>query len=124
MMKWLTILFALFILAVILLADFGYLEKPLRIMHSFPLGDKIGHFVLIGILSFLVISSLIQALPGDAPKHVALNAGLMLAFVFTVEEVSQVPIRGRDASMADLSANYAGILVFSLLAWASNKKRR
>jgi len=123
-MKWLAILFTLFILLIILFADLGFLNGPQRVMKSLPFGDKIGHFALIGTLSFLVISSLIQALPQQDPKQVAVIAGLILLFIFTVEEASQGPIRGRDASLADLSANYAGILVFSYLAWISNNKRR
>jgi VanZ family protein len=123
-MKWLAILFTLFIFLIILFADLGLLEGPIDVMDSLPFGDKIGHFLLIGMLSFLIISSLIQALPKWDPKRVAIVASLILLFIFTVEEASQGPIRGRDASLADLSANYAGILFFGCIAFMVNKKRR
>lgn len=122
-MKWLAALFAVFILAVILLADFGYLREPLAALHAFPFGDKLGHFGLIGILSFLVISSSIQAVPARGPGLVAAVTGLILLVIFTAEEASQVRIHGRDASLADLSANWAGIVAFGFLAWLTNRAR-
>ena len=123
-MKWLTILFTLFIFLIILFADLGFLGGPFRIIDSLPFGDKIGHFMLIGMLSFLIISSLFQAFPARDPKRMAIAAGLLLLFVFTVEEASQWPIAGRDASLADLLANYAGIVFFGCIAFFVDKKRR
>jgi VanZ family protein len=123
-MKRLAILFTLFIFLIILFADLGFLDGPLRVIDSLPLGDKIGHFILIGTLSFLIISSLFRAFPARDPKQVAIAAGLILLFVFTVEEASQWPIAGRDASFADLFANYAGIVFFGCIAFFVNKKRR
>ncbi len=116
-MRWLTLLFAAFIVAIIVLADMGHLPWPLRSIEQIPYGDKIGHFVLIGILGFLVISTLFQVLPNRDPKRVAVIAALILALIFTVEEASQGPIVGRDASWTDLFANFAGITVFSFLAY-------
>lgn len=122
--KWLAIGFAIFVVLVILFADLGYLQGALAALHEFPFGDKIGHFLLIGILCFLIISSLIQAYPSWNPKWIAFAAIFALAVVFTLEEASQGPIRGRHASLGDLSANYAGILYFGILALRVNKKRK
>jgi hypothetical protein len=52
--KWLTVLFILFILAIILLADLGAIPVPVKMIYRFPNGDRVGHFVLYGILTFLV----------------------------------------------------------------------
>ena len=122
-MKWLTALFALFIILVIVFADLGYLGGPIRALASFPNGDKVGHFLLIGVLSFLVILSSIQSFPARNPLLVTIITGLILALLFTVEEASQGPLNNRDASLTDLAANYAGILVFGSSAWILNKMR-
>lgn len=123
-MKWLAILFALFIAAVIAFADLGVLDAPLRGLHRIPFGDKAGHFFLIGILAYLIIASSIRSLPRRDPRLVALSIGSILALVFTLEEASQALIRGRNASLEDLLANYAGILIFGLTAWKTNQKRK
>jgi hypothetical protein len=52
-MKWLTILFIIFIIAVIVLADNGKLGS-LHFIYDFPNGDKVGHFILYGIMAFLL----------------------------------------------------------------------
>lgn len=116
-MKWLAILFTAFIVAVIALADMGQLPSFLRVYERIPYGDKIGHFVLIGILGFLAVSTSLETLPHRDPGRVAVIAALILALIFTLEEASQGPIAGRDASWKDLFANYAGITVFSFLAY-------
>ena len=121
--KRLAFFFALFILTIILLADLGFLRPVLFLVSRVDYLDKILHFLLIGTLTFLVSSALVEALPSLNPKWVLLSAVFILAVVFTLEEISQGPIRGRDASWEDLAANYAGILVFGGLAWLRVRKR-
>lgn len=121
--KRLAFVFTLFLLTIILLADLGFLRFVLFLVSRVPYLDKILHFLLIGTLTFLVSSALVEALPSLNPKWVLLSAVFILAVVFTLEEISQGPIRGRDASWADLAANYAGILVFGGLAWLRVRKR-
>jgi VanZ family protein len=123
-MKRLAILFTIFLVSVILLADLGFMRIPMRLLNRIPLGDKIMHFLLIGTLTFLVASSLIQSLRSIDPKWVALAVGFVLAVIFTLEELSQDFFRGRETSMKDLLANYAGILFFGVTAWIVNKKRK
>jgi hypothetical protein len=120
--KWLAFLFALFILAIIVFADLGLLRPLLFLISRVEYLDKVLHFLLIGTLAFLTSSALVEALPSLNPKWVLLYANF-LAVVFTLEEISQGPIRGRDASWADLAANYAGILIFGGLAWLRVRKR-
>jgi len=118
-----TVLFTLFLFALIVLADMGKLEFLLWIMNRFPLGDKIAHFFLVGILSFLVNRTVMRLLsPGQSPKWILMIATLVLLVIFTIEEISQIPIMNRDASLSDLAANYAGILFFAFLAWQTGKK--
>jgi len=118
-----TVLFTLFLFALIVLADMGKLEFLLWIMNRFPLGDKIAHFFLVGILSFLVNRTVMRLLsPGQSPKWILMIATLVLLVIFTIEEISQIPIMNRDASLSDLAANYAGILFFAFRAWQTGKK--
>lgn len=121
--KWLAFLFALFILAIIVFADLGLLRPLLFLISRVDYLDKVLHFLLIGTLTFLTSSALVEAFPSLNPKWVLLSAIFILAVVFTLEEISQGPIRGRDASWEDLAANYAGILVFGGLAWLRVRKR-
>lgn len=118
------ILFAVFLAAVILLANFGGLRPLLKGVHAIPHGDKILHFLLVGILNFLTTTAFLQSLPSRDPKWVAVSIGLALSLVFTVEEFSQDFFRGRNASLRDLLANYAGIAFFGFVAWLLHTRRK
>src|SRR5687768_16376058 len=48
------ILFISFLIGLVLLADSGRGQRLFGLVHEVPGGDKLGHFVLFGILSFLV----------------------------------------------------------------------
>jgi VanZ family protein len=119
---WVTVLFALFLIVLIVFADLGKLQFLLWLMNRFPFGDKLAHFFLIGALSFFVNMTATQLLPRQNPKRVSMIATLFLLAIFTIEEISQAPIAGRKASFSDLAANYAGILTFALLAYQTRKK--
>ncbi len=67
-MKWLTILFTLFILLVIVLADAGILAIMSVSFMQFPFGDKAGHFILYGILTLLLDLALFRALSRSKPE--------------------------------------------------------
>ena len=121
-MIWVTVLFTIFIIGLIVLADMGKMRFLLWLLSRFPYGDKIVHFGLIGGLSFLLNTTAMQLLPKQNPRRVSLIVTLFLLVVFTLEEISQGPIRGRDASLSDLAANYAGIITFALLAYLTRKK--
>ena len=63
MMKWLAILFGILVVVIIVLADAGTLPRYLGPFYDFPNGDKVGHFLLYGILVFLINLTLFQVLP-------------------------------------------------------------
>ena len=126
-MKWLAILFGLFILTIILLADLGKLGF-LYSLYDFPYGDKVGHFILYGVLTLLIDLTL---LPSSARKssstiissrrRVAVRVGLFLAVAITVEEFSQQYFSNRTFDLIDLGASVLGVLVFSWLAMKLKK---
>jgi VanZ family protein len=117
-MKRLAILFTLFIIAIIVLADAGKLGV-LGFINQIPNGDKAGHFILYGILTLLLDLTLIRALPSRNPKLVALSCGLILALLIGLEEYSQQFFHSRTFSLLDLAFSYLGVIVFS---WVALKK--
>jgi VanZ family protein len=120
-MKRLAILFGLFIITIIILADLGDLG-PLHAIYDVPFGDKLGHFILYGILALLVDLSLFQSFPGNDPRRVALLSGLGLALLIGLEEFSQKLFATRNFDLLDLTAGYLGVIFFSWLALRIKKR--
>jgi len=119
MKKWLfpaTALFSLFILAIVLAANTGNFPYPLQPLYDFPGGDKAGHFILFGILSFSLNKSALTLFPKRSPVRLVLSISLPLSILIGLEEWSQSLFPSRTTSLADLLASYAGVLVFALLA--------
>ncbi|MCJ7434375.1 MAG: VanZ family protein [Anaerolineales bacterium] len=114
-MKWLTIVFFAFIMLVIVLANADQL-RFLGVVYHFPNGDKAGHFILFGILTFLLDLTFFQALPHADRKRVSVIIGLILALLIALEEFSQKFIPARTFSLFDLFASYVGVIFFSWLA--------
>lgn len=121
-MKILTALFALFILVVIVLADMGRLGF-LGFAYAFPMGDKAGHFLLFGILSFLVNLTALRSRRFSDPKRAAVILTLFLALFIAAEELSQRYFASRTFSLSDLLFGYAGMMVGMWLAWKIDQKR-
>ncbi len=114
-MKHLAFLYGLFILAVIVLADLGRLDV-VGWVSRIPLGDKVGHFILYGILTLLIDLALLRALRGLSPRLLVLRAALTLALIIGLEEVSQRFFSSRSFDLLDLMFSYLGVIVFSLAA--------
>lgn len=121
-MKWLTLIFFVFIAAVVVAADEGRLPALIVALYAFPAGDKVGHFVLFGLLAFLLGLSLPLAGP-PRPWLTLAAAGMVLAVLVGAEEWSQSYFANRHASWADLASSYAGILSFTCLAWARRRQQ-
>jgi polysaccharide biosynthesis protein VpsQ len=114
-MKWLTLLFTLFIILIIVLADTGNLGI-FGIVYRIPHVDKVGHFLLYGILVLLINLTLFRAIPSQNRNWIALFSGLTLALLIGLEELSQRSFSNRTFDLVDLSASYLGVLFFSWLA--------
>jgi VanZ family protein len=115
-MKWITTVFALFILAVILLADLGMLPRYLHALYDFPFGDKFGHLILYGLLDFLLTLTLLRLYPNRNPKSLAFRLGLILAVLIGLEEFSQSYLPSRTSDWIDLLASYLGLILGGLSA--------
>jgi hypothetical protein len=79
-----------------------------RILYGLPLGDKIGHFIIYGILAYL----LTWAMPFRRISigRFSLPLGLVLAIGFaTLEEFSQLFVERRTPGWLDLFSGYLGV---------------
>ena len=119
-MKYLAVLFTLFIIGVIILADQDAIPPFIRALYDFPNGDKLGHFILYGLLNFFLTSAFLSRFPPD-PKRVALSVGLILALAIAAEEWSQQFFSARTVDLVDLTASYVGVVIGGWVAWKFKK---
>jgi len=120
MKKWLhfaTLLFGLFIVAIVVAANMDRFPQPLKYLYNFPGGDKVGHFGLFGLLGFLLNRSALVLFPRRNPARLILTVSLLLSILIGLEEWSQSLFPARTMSLSDLLASYAGVAVFALLAY-------
>jgi VanZ family protein len=115
-MKLVPIAFAFFLglVAVVFAADMGWL-RPQEVF-AFKDGDKVLHFLLLGMLTLLVDLALVQAMPRSNARMLTLLGSAVIAALSSVEEFSQLWVPVRSPDWLDLVASYAGILVATLMA--------
>jgi len=114
-MKWIAILFGLFIVSIIVLANMGLLGI-LGFVNKIPNGDKIGHFILYGILTLLIDLAFFRSHPNVSRNLIALRVAFVLALLIGLEEYSQKFIPSRTFDLIDLTFSYLGVIFFSGLA--------
>ena len=106
----------IFILAgIIVLADLRQARFLFVFIEKIPSGDKIGHFLLMGMFSLVVNLALSIKTVRIRKLNYLLGSLIVLAIV-TVEEVSQIFVQGRSFDAGDLLADGAGILIFGEIA--------
>jgi VanZ family protein len=104
-----------FVAWVILSADGPGLPAFITALYNYPNGDKVGHFLLMGSLAFVLALAL--------PKHWQFPGLGILAVLLAAEEFSQRFIRGRHSSIADLACSLAGVILLGGLAvWLTRRK--
>ena len=102
----------IFVLAgIIVLVDVRETQFLFRVVRKFPLGDKIGHFCLMGMFS-LVVNLILSARTIRVWKLNYLLGSLIVLVIVTIEEISQIFIRGRTFDAGDLAADAAGVIIF------------
>ena len=119
-MKYLAILFTFFIIGVIILADQDAIPPLIRSLYDYPNGDKLGHLILYGLLSFFLISAFLSRFK-DNPKLVALSVSLILALAIAAEEWSQQFFSARTFDLVDLTASYVGLVIGGWIGWRLRK---
>jgi hypothetical protein len=121
-MKWLTIGFVVIIILIIAVADLGLGNIFFSFIYRIPMADKIGHFVLMGILSFLV-NYFLKVRKITILTRKMLLGSLLVLVVVTIEELSQILLQYRSFSIMDLLCDYGGILLAGRLAVFFIKRR-
>ena len=116
--------FAVFMTMLVLLADAGRGQWLFQLANWVPGGDKTGHFVLFGILAFLVNvvtrASIVRI--GRVPL---LRGCLLVAVIASMEELSQLAFATRTFDLRDLGAGLLGIFAIGQLAvWFLGRERQ
>ena len=114
-MKWITIVFIVFLFFIVIVADLGLGPSFFPFIYYIPGGDKLGHFFLMGILSFLVNSVLKTRKIRIFSINILLGTLIVMTIV-TIEEFSQIFLDYRAFSIVDLLFDYFGIVLFGYLA--------
>ena len=121
MTKWLAVAFSIFIIVVIILADMGTLPGLIRGLYDFPNGDKLGHFILYGILSLLLNLAFTLHPSRNLPRTIW-TVSLVLALLIGLEEWSQSLFDSRTMDIVDLLASYAGVTITAFVVWRIRKR--
>ena len=116
-MKHISILFTIFIIVIIILADNGNIPPFIRSIYDFENGDKLGHFILYGLLTFFITRTFFSALPSKSRSWVTLSVGFILSLLIGAEEWSQQFFSTRTFDLIDLSASYLGVVVGGWMAY-------
>ena len=119
-MRYFAALFLAFIIGLIVLADADLLPDFINAIYDFPNGDKVGHFVLYGLLNFFITRAFLSSLPTRRGGWVTLSVGLILALFVALEELSQMFFSARTFSLLDLTASLLGIIVGGWVADKTN----
>ena len=96
-------------------ADFDIRLWVFDVADAIPFGDKIGHLVLSGLLSFLLNTAVhCRTFP---LLGVRIRIGSLAACLLVLtEELSQIWFASRNVDLCDLLFNMVGIYLFSVLA--------
>lgn len=105
---------ASFIGWVIYQADTGAESRLFTLVESLPLGDKLGHIFLFGVLAFLLSLSLTKRAHRLCGWSIHRGSLLVLGFAI-VEEFSQQFFATRTPDVGDLIADLTGIFLAELL---------
>jgi VanZ family protein len=113
--KLIAALYITLLAVVVFLADHREYHTLFEGVRRIPGGDKLGHFLLMGLFSFLLNASLSCRTVRLRGAGVLLGSLVACAAV-TLEELSQIFVRYRTFDPADLVFDYAGIWAFGRLA--------
>lgn len=115
MKRWLpALLFFLFICTVIIMADNNSDSILFDIVRSLPYGDKLGHILLYGALTTLMVIALKFKTISIRKMNVQLGSILVLSFAF-IEEITQLFLVNRTFDLNDIVSDVIGVVVFTVI---------
>ncbi|WP_370981620.1 VanZ family protein [Agaribacterium sp. ZY112] len=99
----------------IYLANTGDKNTLFDIIATIPYGDKFGHSILYGSLTYsIIIASRFRVIKTG---RIRLYYGVLFASLFSItEEISQLFIQSRTFDISDLIADLLGISIATLIA--------
>lgn len=113
--QWALFAFAIFLFALIWLADSGRAQWLFDLVRLVPGGDKTGHFLLFGLLS-LLLNLVLRASTVRLGKLTVLKGSVTVGAFAIVEEVSQLFFAARTFDLLDLAAGLVGIWLLGRMA--------
>lgn len=113
-LKVFSALYVSLVLVLIVQAGLGKLPALIYLYRSIPLGDKVGHVILMGGLAFS-LSILMDGRRSSLFRGYVHWGSVVCALLVTVEEFSQMFLARRTFSLTDLASNYIGIALIGEL---------
>ena len=90
--------------------------KTFSFINAIPYGDKLGHFGIFGVLTFVVTQNISE------PRAI-LCGSTLVTLVVIVEEFLQLLSATRTFSLFDLGASLMGVAVFAGLSYFYTVRR-
>ncbi len=116
--KILAIYLAIIILTIVVV-DSGITSHFRHWLHvQIPNLDKVGHFLGMGILAFLLLNAFVK----ENQRSRIIFIILFTISLATVEEFSQKLLQYRSYQLWDIAAYYLGITIFSILFFVIKRK--
>ena len=95
-------------MTVVLVADLGLMPNISAFVQGYSGLDKVGHFILVGILAWLFNSAFCLGQLNIGGLRISIGT-IVIVTVVTLEEVAQLWIHTRRFELIDLLAGYLGI---------------
>ena len=122
LVKWLTGAFIIALFLIVVIANLGLGSTYFPFIYSIPGLDKIEHFFLMGVLSFL-INFLLKTKKIRLLSLDILLGSLVVVLVVTLEELSQIFLVYRAFSWLDLVFDLGGVVLGGQVAvWLKKMK--
>ncbi len=106
---------------VILDANTGNYNVIVDFIREVPNADKVGHFFLFGVFTFLLNMTL-RLHSIRLGKAELLTGSLIVLVIAMIEEFSQIAIISRTFNWLDIMSNVLGIATFSFLIIALHRR--
>ncbi|WP_371374826.1 VanZ family protein [Thalassotalea aquiviva] len=119
-MKLVAVIFFTLLCSVLVDADLGKQNAIFTLKDSIPFGDKVGHFLMYGVLALLANFAFKFRFIWQNQTY---QLGSLLVLIFSLsEEFSQLLFATRTFSVADIMANVVGITFFTWLSLQCGKQ--